>query len=65
METAKVDHTRGLCGKPDVNKNTPIEKLDGNPAHCKCCGSEMEIRDMNSLGMQQLGMYLLVCKTCP
>ncbi len=59
------DHERGLCGKPDIPNNMPREEIEKNPAHCLCCGSEMAIKDCSSMGMQQLGMYILVCPTCP
>jgi hypothetical protein len=65
MNTTTCDHTRGLCGKPDVPNNTPREKLEQKPAQCLCCGSQMQIRDMGSEAMSQLGMYLLVCMVCP
>lgn len=59
-----IDHTRGLCGKPDVPNNTPREIVEENPAHCLCCGNEMEIEEMHSTGMQQAGMYILTCTFC-
>ena len=65
MLSTKVDHTRGLCGKPNVPNNTPMITVVEHPAHCQCCESEMEVREMNSISMQQLGMYRLVCPTCP
>lgn len=60
-----IDHTRGLCGKPDVPENTPREQLEQHPAHCLCCTSEMQIEETSSVGMQQLGMFWLVCPVCP
>ena len=62
--TVKIDHTRGLCGKPDVLDNTSREAVEKDPAHCRCCGSEMKIEECSSLGMQQLGMLWLICTTC-
>lgn len=59
------DHTRGICHEPDVPANTPQEYVKENPAHCTCCGSKMKIRELTSMEMQQLGMYALVCPTCP
>jgi len=59
-----TDHTRGLCGKPDVPNDTPRHVVEENPAHCLCCGHEMQIEEMDSIGMQQGGMYLLVCNFC-
>ena len=61
----KIDHSRGLCGMPDVPNNTSLEQVLANPAHCQCCGSEMKVIDCNSIGMQQLGMYWLICSNCP
>jgi hypothetical protein len=65
MCNSKIDHTRGLCGKPDVPEDLPRDELDRNPAYCLCCGSEMQIEETSSLGMQELGMYWLVCPICP
>jgi len=66
MEQAStVDHTKGLCGKPDVPNNTPRHVVEANPAHCLCCESEMQVEDCTSEGMNQLGMYWLVCPLCP
>jgi len=61
----KYDHSRGLCGKPDVQKNTPRDEVEKNSARCLCCGSKMEIHDPTSVTMQQLGSYALVCPKCP
>lgn len=60
-----IVHKRKLCGAPDIPNNTPRESVEKNPAHCHCCGSEMYIKECTSLGMQQLGMYWLLCPTCP
>ena len=65
MEVAEIDHTRGLCGQPDVPNDTPRRQLKSKPAHCRCCGSEMQVEDCTSAGMDQLGMYWLICPTCP
>ena len=59
-----IVHKRELCGKPDVPNDTMREVVEKNPAHCRCCGSEMIIKECSSTGMQQLDMYLLVCLTC-
>jgi hypothetical protein len=59
------DHTRGLCGKPDVPNDTPREVAELNPAHCLCCGSDMLVKDTTSLAMNELGMYWLICPVCP
>jgi len=61
----KIDHTRGLCGKPNVPDSTPRDVVEKTPAHCLCCDSEMYIEELNSMGMQQLGMYRLCCPKCP
>ena len=60
-----LDHTRGLCGLPDVSTDTPRATVEARPAHCQCCGSAMEVKECSSLGLQQLGMYWLVCPACP
>lgn len=60
-----VNHNRNLCGRPDVPNDTPREVVEQNPAHCLCCGSEMQIVELSGLGMQQAGMYRLVCPDCP
>ncbi len=60
----KIDHSRGLCGKPDVPANTPLEEAKEARPHCLCCGAEMQIvTDGGSL--EQLGVYALVCPDCP
>ena len=63
--TEKIDYSRGLCSKTDVPNNTPRENLKDKPAHCLCCGAEMLVKETSSLGMQQLGMYWLICPVCP
>lgn len=65
MEATAIDHGKGLCGVPDVPDNTPRVVVETNPAHCRCCGAEMSIKECTSIGMQQLGMYWLFCPTCP
>lgn len=62
---AEADHTRDLCGKPDVPDGTPRHVVEVKPAHCLCCGSKMSIHECISISMQQLGMYVLSCPTCP
>ena len=65
-QTTAIDHSRGLCGKPDVSINgTPREAMEVSPAHCLCCGSKMLVEDCTSEGMNQLGMYWLICPICP
>jgi len=60
----RIDHTRGLCGKPDIPDGTPLEEARKNPPHCLCCGSTMKvIADGGSL--EQLGVYVVLCPTCP
>ncbi len=65
VTSAKIDHACGLCGKPDVPENTPLQKVQEKPAHCLCCGSEMRIVEPTSVSMAQLGVYALVCDACP
>lgn len=60
-----IDHTRGLCGEPDVPLDTPREGVEKNPAHCLCCGSVMEICEPESMMLRRLGSYALICPTCP
>jgi|GEM_PF-270569 len=60
-----VGHSRGLCGVPDVSLNIPKEDVLKNPAHCLCCGSEMEICEPESVTLRRLGSYALTCPTCP
>lgn len=64
-QLSNIDHTRGLCGKPDVPSSTPRHIVEVTPAHCLCCKSEMCVEDCTSEGMNQLGMYSLVCPMCP
>jgi hypothetical protein len=61
----RVDHDRGLCGKPDIPEGTPLEVVEMNPAHCLCCGAEMHIVPPQSLELRQSGTYTLVCPDCP
>lgn len=65
-ETAKkIDHDRGLCGKPDVPPNTPRFKARGK-ARCQCCNAPlMRDEDATSVSLQQLGCYALICPVCP
>ncbi len=64
-QATTVDHTRELCGKPDVPSDTPRHVVEAKSVHCLCCGSEMQVEDCTSEGMNQLGMYWLFCPTCP
>jgi hypothetical protein len=63
-KACEIDHGRGLCGEPNVPNKTSREALERNPARCLCCNSEMQIREMSS-SFEQLGMFQLVCPTCP
>ena len=65
MGQVVIDHTRGLCGKADVPDNTLRVDAENNLPHCLCCGSEMRLEDCTSASMDQLGMYWLICPTCP
>ena len=61
----KIDHSKGLCGIPD-NKATFLSREDAeaNPPKCKCCRHRMVVRDCTSEGLNQLGMYWLICEFC-
>ncbi len=72
----KVDHSRNLCGEPDLTtyglspeavakKSLPRSVAEHNPPSCLCCGSTMKVEDCTSEDMNQLGMYWLLCPTCP
>ncbi|GEM_PF-2169653 len=62
----KHDHSRGLCGKPDTSSNSiKMEDAIENPPKCLCCGSKMSVYKCSSTGMQQLGMFWLICPICP
>ena len=63
-KTETIDHSRGLCGKPDVSY-VPLKIAQANPPHCLCCGSEMHTEELISIEMHQLGMYWLFCPACP
>lgn len=66
MEKVAVDHSRGLCGIPDLPiENTPRIVAETRGAKCQCCGSAMFIQECTSIGMQQLDMYWLMCPICP
>lgn len=53
----EVDHSRGLCGKPDHE--------GVGRKRCRCCGSVMQESEPSSSGMAELGMYWVHCPTCP
>lgn len=58
----EVDHSRGLCGKPDCGtENIPLEYAQMNPPKCLCCGSTMRVTNSLSLGFQRLGAYEVTC----
>jgi hypothetical protein len=59
-----VDHSRGLCGKSDRGNTLPCEEAEANPPNCLCCGSPMKVVDCDSSGMNELGMYWLICPLC-
>ncbi len=61
-----VDHSRGLCGKPDVDNESLKDLWDIAlcvPIHCKCCGSIMTgpsaPDDLNP------DNFYLICRFCP
>ena len=58
------NHTRGLCGTPDLPPNTPLEIAIQSPPHCMCCGNKMRVVPAESVSMQQLGIYRVVCDFC-
>ncbi|KKU93947.1 MAG: hypothetical protein UY26_C0003G0097 [Candidatus Jorgensenbacteria bacterium GW2011_GWA1_48_13] len=60
-----VDHSRELCGKPDIPEETPREVVERKPAHCLCCGSEMSLEDPPTEGQIIRGEYRFVCPVCP
>lgn len=62
--TSEIDHSRGLCQIPDVPSDTPREEVEKNSAHCRCCNSKMDIKEMSD-SFAMLGMYELLCPVCP
>ncbi len=63
--TVAIDHSRGLCHKPDTGTSLPLEKALANPPKCRCCGNPMRVvEDSLSTSFQQLGMYEVVCDFC-
>jgi hypothetical protein len=71
---ARVDHARGLCGKPDLtgyglseqqiaDLALPREAAEANPPPCRCCAHPMRVVGM-SLSFEVLGMYRLECDVC-
>ncbi len=60
-----VDHSRGLCHKPDTGTSLPREVADISPPNCLCCGFTMKVEDLDSLDMERLGMYRVICPICP
>lgn len=63
-EKKGIDHSRGLCGNV-ANTNITRGECEQNPPHCLCCDSPMMIEECSSMGMQQLGMFRVVCPNCP
>lgn len=60
----KIDHTKGLCGKPNIDINTPLEEAKKIDIRCLCCDTKMQIvADGGSL--EQLGVYVVICPFCP
>lgn len=64
-KVGKIDHSRGLCGKPDVSGMALQKEVEKNPAHCLCCGTQMKIVPPVSTSLEQLGTYALICPFCP
>lgn len=62
--TEPIDHSRGLCQRPDIPADTPRVVAMGR-AKCMCCGTVMIDEDCDSVAMNMLGMYWLRCPTCP
>ena len=67
LVSSNINHSRSLCGKPDIPSGQilPQEEAEIRPPKCKCCGSRMVVKECSSIGMQQLGMYWLICEVCP
>ena len=61
--SSEINHSRGLCGKPDNNQMT-FEKAFSNPPKCLCCGHPMRPTDSLSSSFQRLGMFEVWCDFC-
>ena len=54
--TTHPDHTRGLCGKPDMSKygkakddfTIAREVVEADPPLCRCCGHTMRVVEMSA-----------------
>ena len=59
-----IDHSLGLCGKPDQT-NMTWEEAQQSPPKCCCCKQPMHPVECVSFGMQELGMFHVLCMHCP
>jgi hypothetical protein len=59
-----IDHSRGLCGKVANTEMSRFE-FERNPPKCLCCRATMQLEELESLGMKQLGMFRAICPDCP
>lgn len=68
-EGKNIVHKSDLCHQPNKNglEGTFIsfEEFQKNPLPCRCCGTMLVPRDSLSSPLQQLGMYEVICPTCP
>lgn len=74
-EKDTADHSRGLCGLPDLSGyglskkdieslSLPRDMANAQPPPCQCCNHAMRVVDM-SISFGMLGMYKLECDICP
>lgn len=68
-EGKNIVHKSGLCHQPDKlgleGAFISYEEFQKNHLLCRCCGTTLVPRDSLSLSFQQLGMYEVMCPTCP
>ncbi|MEK7121076.1 MAG: hypothetical protein AAB857_00030 [Patescibacteria group bacterium] len=63
-----LDHIHSLCHAPDreVPLGAKVESFKLNPVHCRCCGTELVVKDYHgSLSFEQLGLLIGACPACP
>jgi hypothetical protein len=61
----KADHSRGLCHLSDRGQELTLEEAQALPPNCRCCGNQLRVVDDMSTSFQQLGMFHVICDTCP
>lgn len=53
------------CGVPREGFDVPRHTAESGGVHCKCCGSAMLVEDVDSMDMERIGIYRVICTLCP